>query len=258
MIATATYRTLTGRAVKEQLLNNLWTIVGVALVIPIVIALRWLTRGWVRFEINGFEILPQTIDTSLPWIPAAIVVVGAVVASAAGIVSIVNAATARTYLGAGMSRGSIFRVNLWAWLASALSMALLVALAVVGHSIATGDFSGNLPGDLAQRLGLDVAFEPMDGILWFAPLLMFLVMGYAHAAGYVVSMLFVRLPWWIPVGFAAILLVVLPLLTGFDGWFDRFLTLSDPILSFAVQCLFDTAVFIGISWLLLRRLPIRR
>ena len=257
MIAT-THRAVTRRAIKEQLLNNLWTIVGVALVIPLTIALRWITKGWVRFEVNGFEVFPKVFVENLPWIPTGTVVVATVVAFAAGIVSIVNAATARAYLGAGMSRGSIFRVNLWTWLASALSMALLVALAMVVHSIATGDFSGNLEGDLAQRVGLDVAFEPMDGILWFAPLLMFLVMVYAHAAGYFVSMLFVRLPWWIPVGLAAIALVVLPLLTGFDGRLGHFLTLSDPILSFAIQCLFDTAVFVGISWLLLRRLPIRR
>ena len=258
---SVSYRTLTKHAVKEQLLNNLWTIVGVLAIAPIIGLVQWILGDSVIFEINGFRILDEIAKGTLPAIPVAGAAIGAITAFAAWIISIINAATARTYLGAGMSRGAIFRMNLVVWLASALFMALLATLAMFGHFIATGDFSGDLIVTLPAQIG--AAFEAMPGILWFAPAIVFLVMLYAHAAGYFVSIIFVRLPWWIPVGALITVVIAVPLLFGVDDpfllwWSGSFLKFSDPMASFAAQTVFDTAIFVALSWLALRRLPLRR
>ncbi len=262
-MTTVSYRALTKQSIKEQLLNNLWTILGVVMVAPILALLQWLLGNSINFEVNGFTFLDGITRGTVPWIPAGSIVVGAIVAFSAWIISITNAATARTYLGAGMSRRAIFLMNLWVWLASALFMALLAALAMLGHFISTGDFSGDLSIDLTAAEGVNRTFEATPGILWFAPAVMFLAMVYAHAAGYFVSMLFVRLPWWIPVCVATFLVIVLPLIFGVDGdlfawWYNRFLEFSNPMLTFTAQTLFDSVIFVGLSWLMLRRLPIRR
>ena len=259
MKTSVSYRKITLSAVKEQLLGNFWAIVITLSVGPILMFIQWLIGARMNFSINGFDILDNIIAGEFTWIAPTGLVVILMTAFVAWIASIVNAATARTYLGAGMSRRAILAMNMKVWLASALSMTVVATVALLAHFIAIGDFSGNIAVRLPEDFTLP--FDIPAGILWWAPLATFLLMFYAHSAGYFVALLFVRLPWWIPAGILFILLVLAPTLLGFGidvfDWND-FLVFSHPMATFAAQTTVEIIIFTVLNWLLIRRLPIRR
>lgn len=258
---TISHRTMTKLAIKNQLLTNLWTILTVIVVVPLLSLIQGILNASFRIEINGVQIIDEAFNGTLPWLPAGALAIGIIVAFVAFIVSITSAATARTYLGAGMSRRSIFRMNLCVWLASALSMALFTCLALIAYFAVTGDFSGNINLDLPENIS--APFGTPTGTLWFTPLVVFFIMLYAHATGYFFSMLFVRLPWWIPVAVLVVATIVNSWLDNIDGifpigWEGSFLSFSNFMVTLFAQLLFWITVYTAASWLLLRRLPLRR
>lgn len=259
MNTSISYRKVTFSAIKEQLLSNALAIVITLSVYPVLLLLRWLLGAKILVEVNGFEILNSIVAGEFVWIAPTGLIVIMMTAFVAWITSIVNAATARTYLGAGMSRRAILAMNMKVWLASAVSMALVATMALLAHFIVIGDFSGDVVVTLPEGLGFSVNMPA--GILWWAPLATFLLMIYAHCAGYFISLLFVRLPWWIPAGILFILLVLAPTLFGFGiDVFDwkNFLVFSHPMATFTAQTSVEIVIFTVLNWLLIRRLPIRR
>lgn len=168
MKTSVSYRKITLSAVKEQLLGNFWAIVITLSVGPILMFVQWLIGARMNFSINGFDILDNIIAGEFTWIAPTGLVVILMTAFVAWIASIVNAATARTYLGAGMSRRAILAMNMKVWLASALSMTVVATVALLAHFIAIGDFSGNIAVRLPEDFTLP--FDIPAGILWWAPL----------------------------------------------------------------------------------------
>ncbi len=259
MNTSVSYRKVTRSAIKEQLLGNALAIVITLSVYPALMLVQWLVGARMDFSINGFHILDSIATGKFVWIAPLGLVVIIMTAFVAWIASIVNGATARAYLGAGMSRRAILTMNIKVWLASALSMTLVATVALFAHFALIGDFSGNLDVRLPENITLPI--DVPSGILWWAPLATFLLMLYSHCAGYFVAMVFVRLPWWIPVGVMVITSFLIPTLYGFDinvfGWND-FLVFPHPMATFGAEMTIDIIIFTVLNWLLIRRLPIRR
>ncbi len=258
-MTSVSYRKVTFSAIKEQVLGNFWAILITLSVYPVLLLLRWLLGANFIFEVNGFDILDKIVAGEFVWIAPTGLIVILMTAFVAWITSIVHAATARTYLGAGMSRHAILTMNMKVWLASALSMTLVATVALLAHFIIIGNFSGDVVVSLPE--GWDFSVNMPAGILWWAPLATFLLMLYAHSTGYFISLLFVRLPWWIPAGILFVLLVLAPILLGFGidvfDWND-FLVFSHPMATFGAQTSLEIVIFTALNWLLIRRLPIRR
>lgn len=259
MNTSVSYRKITLAAIKEQLLGNLWSIVITLAVGPVLLLVQWVVGARMEFSINGFDILNNLIAGKFIWIAPTGFVVIVMTAFVAWIASIVNGATARTYLGAGMSRRAILTMNMKVWLASALSMTVVAAVALLTYFIAIGDFSGDVAVKLPEHLVLP--FDIPGGILWWAPLATFLLMIQAHCAGYFVALVFVRLPWWIPVGVMVISSMLAPALFGFEinifDW-NNVLEFSHPMATLGAHATVNIILFGALNWLLIRRLPIRR
>ncbi|MFT3944948.1 MAG: hypothetical protein QM705_14150 [Ancrocorticia sp.] len=259
MNTSVSYRKVTRSAIKEQLLSNVWSIVITLSVYPILLLLRWLLGTNFIFEVNGSDILDKISAGQFVWIAPVGFVVIFITAFVAWITSIVSGATARTYLGAGMSRRAILTMNMKVWLASAAFMTLVATVALLAHFIIIGDFSGNVAPQIPE--GIDIPFTFPGTVLWWAPLATFLLMLYAHSAGYFIALVFVRLPWWIPVGIFVIIAVIGPALFGFGinvfDWKD-FLVFSHPMATFVAQTSLEIVILTALNWLLISRLPIRR
>ncbi len=258
-MTSVSYRKVTLSAIKDQLLSNALAIVITLSVYPFLRLLRWLLGANFIFDVEGFDILAPLATGRFTWIAPVGLIVIVMTAFVAWITSIVHAATARTYLGAGMSRRAILTMNIKVWLASALSMTLVATMTLLAHFIVIGDFSGDFIVSLPAEW--DFSVNMPAGILWWAPLATFLLMLYAHCKGYFMSMVFVRFPWWIPVGILVLIAVVGPTLFGFGinvfDW-NNFLVFSHPMATFGAQTSLEIVIFTALSWLLICRLPIRR
>ncbi|MGO1591085.1 MAG: hypothetical protein ACTHW1_07170 [Ancrocorticia sp.] len=258
---------LTKRHVKDHLSTNLWTVGTMAVLSLLSLIVLAIFGNRVQFSLFGVDYLgfsfelnqagaepSQWADVSgaTKLITIAAVAVG-VVMMVCYITSITYAATARTYLGAGVARRTYMKSQLAAWAASALSVAIACLLVAVIAGFAQSDFSGTVA----------INEYELSGLLWYAPLAALVGTFLAHAAGFLTGIVFVRLPWFAGVG-AILAFVILDSVTdgGISSW-GGFLDWSATgggaqLLKHVVAGTVQSVAAVGISWALLRHLAIRR
>lgn len=194
------------------------------------------------------------------------------------VTAITNASLTRTYLGAGLPRKSTLATFASSWIIGALAAAVgLLIIALITMAI-YGDFSGTLflkdaaapdGQDVKTILGFSgsvVTSLAAPQVLWFAPIAFFAGLLTAAFSGYAIAIVFVRFPWWLPIGVAVVVQVVVSTLSKWMEFpaIDRFpLASTDSLAGNLLVSLGWTLLgwlIVGsvLAFISLRRLPIRR
>lgn len=247
---------LTKRLIRDQLATNFWTALTVFVVSGVFRLLQAILGENMIFSLFDAEDpnwphLDGAAEIADPMVVAGVAL--GVVAMVCYVVSIVAAATTRTYLGAGLARRSFLKTQLAVWGVSAVSVAIATLIIALARGIRLSDFSGTL--------GFDGV--PIPSLLWYVPIAALVGIFLAHALGFLTGMVFVRYPWWVGVGAIALFVLV-------DGWTNGGISSwggfldwqlgagGSQLVKHVVAGCAESVVIIGISWALLRHLSIRR
>lgn len=259
-------RPLNRRILRKHLIVD-GVVAGVAVVIASLVTAfvfwaakrlhRWLPETDVHIDGHAFSIdsLPEAVTSNGRTV--AILFVGVIATGALILTACVHgclgAATVRTYLGAGLTRREFFGMHIRASLSNTAAVASFGLAAVLLQAAVAGDASGRLTLTHTEQTAsswilLLAAITSSLGAYWL---------------GFTVVSLFVRFPWYIPAAGLLALSMVEGLVRLFRyGAYDAtkpFASNSMRMIALdGAEALAWTAAGVVVSWLLIRRLPIRR
>jgi membrane protein len=255
------------RPLNTRILRKPLTVAGVAVVIASLVTAfvfwaakrlhRWLPETDVHIDGHAFSIdsLPEAVTSNGRTI--AILFVGVIATGALILTACVHgclgAATVRTYLGAGLTRREFFGMHIRASLSNTAAVASFGLAVILLQAAVAGDASGRLTLTHTEQTAsswilLLAAITSSLGAYWL---------------GFTVASLFVRFPWYIPAAGLLALSMVEGLVRLFRyGAYDAtkpFASNSMRMIALdGAEALAWTAAGVVVSWLLIRRLPIRR
>jgi membrane protein len=272
-------RPLNRRILRKHLIVD-GVVAGVAVVIASLVTAfvfwaakrlhRWLPETDVHIDGHAFSIdsLPEAVTSNGRTV--AILFVGVIATGAliftACVHGCLGAATVRTYLGAGLTRREFFGMHIRASLSN--------TAAVASFGLAAGPppapppcgpggvlLQAAVAGDASGRLTLTHTEQTASS--WILLLAAITSSLGAYWLGFTVASLFVRFPWYIPAAGLLALSMVEGLVRLFRyGAYDAtkpFASNSMRMIALdGAEALAWTAAGVVVSWLLIRRLPIRR